>query len=249
MEAYEYDRMYQVEDEYFWYRTLRSIVNMNLNRIIKRLPGNHMLDGGCGTGALLKYLQKKTSFDRIGLDFSYRGLQFCRKRNTSDSLIQGTVNSLPFISDYFSLITSIDVLQHKEVQDVQALNEYYRVLQPGGFIMLNLPAYKSLFSTHDVAVQTVRRYRRKQVSKMLQKAGFRIQRITYWNTILFAPMALIRLLKRRHITEEHVNSDLDRINPVANGFFNSLLFLERGWLRFLNLPYGLSVFAVAQKPC
>ncbi len=248
MEEIEYDKMFQVEDSYFWYRNLRAVIDLALKPILSSLPGNRVLDGGCGTGALLSYLKHFPQFHIFGLDYSFRALNFTRQRQRDFPLAQGSVSLLPYKSDTFALITSMDVLQHEAVNQDNALAEFHRVLLPGGYLLMNLPANRHLFSSHDVAVKTVRRYNRGEVAVLLRQHGFELLRMTYWNTVLFPSLALIRLIKRGKAHAVHVESDLGKINPVINSFLYGLLGLERLFLHVGNFPFGLSVFVVARKP-
>jgi len=248
MEEIEYDKMFQVEDNYFWYRNLRAVIDTTLKPILNSLPGNYVLDGGCGTGALLSYLKRFPQFHIFGLDYSLRALNFTSQRHVNTPLLQGSVSTLPYKSETFALITSMDVLQHEAVDQNKALAEFHRVLMPGGYLLMNLPANRHLFSSHDVAVKTVRRYNRRQVTGLLRQYGFEIVRSTYWNTVLFPWLALIRLIKKGKAHAVHVESDLGKINPLVNSFLYGLLGLERLFLHVGNFPFGLSVFVVARKP-
>lgn len=248
MEEIEYDKMFQVEDNYFWYRNLRAVIDLTLKPILGSLPGDCVLDGGCGTGALLSYLKQFSQFKLFGLDYSFRALNFTRQRHVDFPLLQGSVSLLPYKSDTFALITSMDVLQHEAVDQDKALAEFHRVLLPGGYLLMNLPANRHLFSSHDVAVKTVRRYNRREVAGLLRQHGFELVRATYWNTVLFPSLALIRLIRRGKVHQVHVESDLGKINPLVNSFLYGLLGLERLFLHVGNFPFGLSVFVVARKP-
>jgi len=248
MEEIEYDKMFQVEDNYFWYRNLRAVIDTTLKPIIDKLPGNCVLDGGCGTGALLSYLKQFPQFRIFGLDYSFRALNFTRQRRNDFPLAQGSVSTLPYKAETFTLITSMDVLQHEAVDQDKALAEFQRVLLPGGYLLMNLPANRHLFSSHDVAVKTVRRYNRKEVVGLIRQSGFEMIRITHWNTVLFPWLALIRLIKKGKAHKVNVESDLGKINPLVNCFLYGLLGLERLFLHVGNFPFGLSVFVVARKP-
>src|SRR5207248_1335418 len=72
----------------------------------------------------------------------------------------------------------------------------YRKLRPGGRIVVSAPAYMWLWGQQDVVNQHYRRYTSLELRRKLQASDFVIERVTYFNTILFAPIAAVRLLAR-----------------------------------------------------
>lgn len=207
-----------------------------------------ILDAGCGTGGVLRKLGASRRL--FGLDRSPLALERARRRGAFP-LCRGSVTRLPYRSGSFDLILSLDVLYHRGVEsDLEALREFRRCLRPGGFLILNLPAFESLRSSHDLAIHTGRRYRRGQLGRLLEEAGLAPVRITYWNTTLFPAIALFRWLRRGRAASPGRAPDPSDVAPVPLPFDRILgwvLDLERVWLRALDLPFGLSLFAVARR--
>jgi hypothetical protein len=153
------------------------------------------------------------------------------------------VNVLPFGTNVFRVIVSADVLCHRSVDDAQALLNFNRCLTSGGTLVLNLPAYQWLYSAHDRAVCTSRRYTRTRLHELLQAAGFASIKTTYWNTFLFPLMVL-----RRMLTRTRDGSDVIRYPMPVDLTFRALMRLESILLRHgFTLPFGGSVLAVAVK--
>ena len=88
------------------------------------------------------------------------------------AIVAGSVERLPFADGAFDAVFSADVLCHRGVAQESALAEFRRCLRPGGVLVLNLPAYRWLFSAHDIAVDNVRRYGAGEVRDALAGAGF-----------------------------------------------------------------------------
>ena len=115
-----------------------------------------MLEIGCGTGNVLRMLEKIFSHGKVvGMDLFSEGLQFARRR-VSCSLVQSDLNDPPFGQD-FSIIGMFDVLEHLE-QDVDVLKNVGQMLCKNGVIILTVPAFQSLFSYFDEASHHFRRY-------------------------------------------------------------------------------------------
>ena len=149
MRPEEYATLRRVEDEHWWYRQLRRVVRWHLDRFAPGWQARAILDAGCGTGGNLAHLPGAGR--RVGLDVSTDALACARKRNLTQ-LVRGTVASLPFAAASFDAAISTSVIYHQWVRDpAVALRELHRVLRPGGLLFLDVPAYASLASSHDVA--------------------------------------------------------------------------------------------------
>ena len=242
MKTDEYEIMYRVEDAYWWYRGLRAIVGDHIQRFAPRGP-LRLLDVGCGTGANLLACRAPT--EAFGIDYAIEAVRFCRTRGLNNTLAASAVH-LPFADASFDVIVSCDVLCHRSIREKSVpLHEMHRVLAPGGMLFFNLPAYQWLHSSHDDHVFTDRRFSRGEVRRLLREASLEPLRITYWNTALFAPAACVRMWRKLAPLE---HSDLaGEPNALTSAFCSRMLACERALLRVTDLPFGLSVFAVARK--
>ena len=245
----EYETMARVEKSHWWYKGLRRIVLDHWRWYV--LPGSRkvrgsnpmrVLDAGCGTGTVLWSLEQSAC--TVGVDCSPVAIGFCRSQQLQRTAV-ASVAKLPFGDASFDVVISCDVLCHAAITDcTAAMGEMARVLKPGGLLMLNLPAYQWLLSTHDAAVANVRRFSRVEVLRLLQEQSLTPLRVTFWNSLLFFPIAAVRLgrgSRRRQQSDLH-----------GPAFGHAILFfilsLERLLLRFVpSLPFGLSLFAVARK--
>lgn len=245
MKPQEHDIMRTVEDHYWWYQALRQHVADSIEPSAAKFS---VLDAGCGSGGMLAVLREKfPQAELTGIDESEHAIQLCRDRNTGARLLKAGVHELPFPSDGFDVVLSLDVWFHAGVDDALAAHETHRVLRPGGKLILNLAAFEFLKGAHDEAVGGVRRYTRPQVRALLEGAGFAIERLTYWNATLTPPIAVVRWLSRRRPASEEARSDFRPLSPLVNFALKSLAALELRASRHLSLPIGTSVFAVARK--
>ncbi len=241
MNTEEYRRMYDIESTYWWYVGLRKISFDIISRYCR--AANKILDAGCGTGILLRELRKNGFV--AGADIAKEAVFFCRERGC-ENVVRSTIMHLPFKDNSFDLITSMDVIYHKAVtDDVAALRELGRALKRGGKLLINVAAYNFMKSQHDCAVHTARRYTKTELVNKLRLAGFKIDKISYWNTVLFPFILLIRCLERHKSTE--ARSDLKPIRPMLNGALIKLVQFESNLIQLFSLPFGLSLICCATK--
>ncbi len=244
MEKEEYQRLYELEDELWWFVGMRQITLTLINRFLTDSRGLLILDAGCGTGGMLHHLHPFGK--EIGLDISDEALRFAGLRENT-RLIRASVSCLPFDDNTFDLVTSFDVIYHKAVErDEETLAESLRVLRADGTLLIRVPAYNWMRSSHDEAVHTGRRYTRGGLDKKLRRAGFRPIYLTYANSLLFPVAVAYRFLGKLRPHRRN-GSDVGPIIPSLNRWFGAALKLEAGILRHSRLPFGLSLIALAQK--
>jgi len=241
--------MYDVEDFHWWYVALHELV---ISAVIPKQgeAGElRILDAGCGTGRLCQLLDEYGSVS--GCDISPDALDLCRKRGLK-SLFQADLNEVSLLSAHYDVITSIDTLYHLAINDELAvLRKFYAALKPGGVLILNLVAHEFLRSTHDIAVHTRKRYTRKEVVELLNSCGFKVTVSSYRLGFLFFPIAALRFIKKLlHSSHDPqtLASDVKAPYPLVNRL---LLWISRQENRYVlksAVPFGTSVFAVAEKP-
>jgi SAM-dependent methyltransferase len=241
--AAEYDAMFRLEDHYWWFEgSMRFILSALYDLPVRET--SRILDAGCGTGGLLRRLADRNAW---GVEVAREGIRFCRLRGL-DNVLQASITELPFQPNSFDIVLSIDVLVHQWVaDDVAALREIHRVLVPGGFVVLQVAAYRTLWSAHDVATLTRHRYTRGELAEKVKGAGFDMVRITYRNTLLSPLAILIKLLRRVRATTT-TRSDLVVLPRLIDRALFVVLTFENYVARWVSLPFGVSVFCVARKP-
>lgn len=244
----EYDTLFAVEDRHWWYLGHRRLYAALLERHCPDAASGRVLDAGCGTGGFTAWVRDRyRPRALVGVDLSEAALRRCRERGLGDTLCC-SVEDMDLADGSFDLALSLNVLYHREVGDDEAaLRELARVLAPGGYLLLNLPALEILAGEHDEAVGGARRYTAPQVRAKLERAGLEPVWVTYFVFTLLPAIAAKRLWSRGKAYEEAV-SDL-RMPPAAvNRALERLLALEARVAASRRLPLGSSVTALSRKP-
>src|SRR5665811_66726 len=164
---------------------------------------------------------------------------------------QGDATALPFETGTFTHAICCEVLQNLP-DDAAGIREAFRVLKPGGYYYISEQAYPVLRSQHDISQGAVRRYTGGRLHALLSDAGFEIERMTSANTVLFPLMAAVRLVSKvlhppSKVEPEESRSDLKPLPGPVNYLLRSVLEAERGMIRKVNLPYGLTIITLARK--
>lgn len=239
---------YKVEVEHWWWRGRRNILKKFLSTKQNTKP-NVILDAGCGTGSTIKFLSQYGV--TYGVDVSSVATAFCRKRGLKH-IKTGDVSKLPYEDTFFDIVSCMDVLEHIE-DDEKAVKELFRILKPGGELILTIPALPFIFSGHDRAQGHFRRYSRSDVRRLLESNGFTEKRTTHFNVLLSFPIILIRLLSRfkpfakAADFDSKLNYDIYKIKKV-NDMLSFIFSLEAILLQKFDLPFGVSILAIYQKP-
>ena len=243
METIEYDAMQAQEQRFWWYRALHEITLARLHRQINLTDGN-LLDAGCGTGGLLTRIQQ--DFPRAtltGLEHHPAGIEHL-KTLKGIKIVNSDINAMPFVDNYFDVITLNDVLYHDQVKPENCLKECWRILKPGGHLLINVAAYNWMRSTHDQRVHTRERYTRSKLKQQLTEANFQIKQSGYWNSLLFPLMVLHRLTSGKIKT----NSDVESIPAWQDNLFYRIIHWEQTLQQHhIYLPFGGSAWAWANK--
>lgn len=248
MEMHEYATMAQFETAYWWYRGLHSAI-FELLEDLGTTQDSRILDAGCGTGGNLINLNRH-HMQTSGFDYSLDAVPFWRQRGLTQCVI-ASINDIPYPDNIFAVALSIDVLESDTVDESRAIAELCRVVKPGGFILITVPAYRWLFSPeHHQAVHASRRYSRREAIRLFDSQPVQVLRASYMFTLLFPLIAVRRLISsffERPPSGSAPHSELKLLPEPINQLFTGIMSLERLLLRRVNLPFGSSIVIIVRK--
>jgi SAM-dependent methyltransferase len=203
-----------------------------------------ILDAGCGTGGLVNHLRtQRDDWHLTGLDFSPRACELARLR-TGAEIVQGSITDLPFADETFDAVVSADVVCQVE-DGAQALREFARVVRPGGVVLVNVPAFRWLWSYHDDTCETKHRFTRAELTFLGRAAGLEVSFSSYANG-LSLPLIVAR---RKLFRPANPTSDVRLYPAPIEAVFSGMARLEFAWMGLgVPVPAGSSVFLAARKP-
>lgn len=243
------ERTFEAEQRHFWFRGFKRFVAPLIEEATSGRSDPRLLDAGCGTGANLAFLQQYGI--PFGLELFSRGIQFGHARGLP-RLMQGSVTHLPLADATIDVVLSFDVLYCLEAPAEQAaIREMFRVLRPGGSVVINVAALDLLKGDHSTLGGEVRRYTKRELRDKLERAGFQVARLTYTNASLFPITAAVRALQRLRGVKAGGENTGDFYLPPApiNALFSGVLALESKIVKAgINMPVGSSLLCLAKKP-
>jgi len=241
MERKVYEQMAKLDGQHWWFTARRRILDGVIERIVRPPKDARILELGAGTGHNLAMLSRFGRVEASELDPIARQLA---SERLGRPVVEAALPDLSmFPADSYDLVALLDVLEHVS-DDKGSLHAIYQLLKPGGALILTVPINRWMWSAHDVAHHHHRRYRKKEIRKLAEDAGFSIDLISPFNSLLFPPIAAVRLVGKLTGKDD---SDDAMPSPLINRALDSVFGLERGLIGRLPMPFGVSLVAVLRR--
>ncbi len=243
MEPAAYEEMAAQQDRHWWFVARRRILADTVGRL-GLPPGARILEAGAGTGGNLPMLARFGSVQALEMDEQARA--FAYRRAPDIEVRPGRLpDQLPFDAGSFDLICLFDVLEHVD-QDRAALTALRTLAAPGGRALLTVPACPWLWSHHDERLHHHRRYTRATLRDVVQASGWRLRRLTAFNTLLF-PLAVAGRLADRLRGDQAAPAGQAMPPAPLNAALRTVFGAEAALLALTDLPYGVSLMAVLDR--
>lgn len=230
--------MYDTELTNWWFLGKRLFIETIIESLPRR-PGLTIVDVGCGTGGTTQFLTKYGTV--TGVEQHPRAVKLARRRGIT--VREGTAEKLPILDESVDLVTIFDVLYHKRVNEHKALAEAYRILRPGGHIIITDCAIPLLWSKHDEVMEAKTRFTKHHMIRIVKSARFSPIRASYTFCSTFPLFAVQRLIARFVPTNTTAP-----VHPAVNALLTGLMKREQRVFMKRNLPIGSSLILHAVKP-
>ncbi len=247
MNPAEFANIARSERDLWWYRGMRAILFRLLDRYLAGRAPRRVLEAGCGTGYFSYLLQHERNWPVVPMDISTDALRYARRMGTVRP-IQGDVTALPFASDAFELVISLDVLVHlPRGIEPSAFAELARVAARGGLVAIRVSALDVLRSRHSMFVGEQQRFTRDRLVHLATSAGLQVLRCTYLNSLLL-PVALLKFRVWEPLLRRPASSGVEPVASWLDRLLYAPLALEAAWVGAGgSLPIGQSLLLIAQK--
>ena len=242
MDRKVFDQMAKLDATHWWFTARRSILDGLIERIVKPPKDARILELGAGTGHNLAMLSRFGAVEASELDPIARELA---SERLGKPVLEAALPDLGmFPQSAYDLIALLDVLEHV-VDDKGSLAAILTRLKPGAALLLTVPANPWMWSAHDTAHHHHRRYRKHEIATLARDAGYEIELLSPFNSLLFPPIAAARLIGRLRGDE---SSDDAMPGAAINKTLETIFGLERGLIGRVPMPFGVSLVAVLRRP-
>ncbi len=242
-----YQQYYELERKHWWFQVRGQIIIEHLESLAGTLPAQpKILNIGVATGHTSTLLSKIGTVKSI--EFDKECYEFTRQLPDMD-IINASVTELPFVDESFDLVCAFDVVEHI-ADDHKAVSEMQRVCKKGGVLCVTVPAFMFLWSEHDIINHHERRYTKPELLALFAQNTIIFS--TYFNFLLFPPIAAFRILKTALSGKPQVEDAQSDFIVLRQNIFTQLMklifsiekpFLKRKW----RFPFGVSILVSARK--
>lgn len=243
MDIQLYRSFFNIQNHHWWFVTKKKIVLDLISRYVPLTSQSKILDVGCGSGLMLGSLSSIGITS--GFDTSNEAISFSKEIFNGDLSKGSLPHDFPYKDNYFDLITALDVIEHID-DDAGAVNSMYSKLKIGGTLIITVPAFMFLWSSFDDLNYHKRRYTVSTLKEVLLNSEFKIEKISYYNFLLFPLILCVR--KLNNLLGIDGMSDIAMPSRFVNYALKSIFGVELFLLRmFSKLPFGVSILAVVKK--
>ena len=250
-DPHHFDTLAEVEGRHFWFVARRELILEAMRRSVPDLGTRPMFDVGCGSGGLAAFLAAG-GVRLSGACDAYPEALWIASRRLEVPVLLVDEGRLPPLGSGQPMIGLFDVLEHID-DDAGTLAWVAEALEPGGYLVLTVPAHPCLYNDLDRSARHRRRYRRRELAVKLAAAGLRVRLLTHFMAPLALPILLVSWSEaaRRRLGRPPLASPVGarlRVRPFPDFALGLVLSLERRLLRLGSLPFGSSLMAVAERP-
>lgn len=228
-------------EDYWWHAAKRELACALLQDAVPH--GGRVLEGGFGSAGNLREFQR-LGYETSGFDCMPEAVLHAQQSGLRNVSCQDLEKPWPVESASLASVLLLDVIEHL-AEPVTALGEAARCLQPGGSVIVTVPAYPWMYGPWDRALGHYRRYTRSLLKTHAEQAGLKVRRLTYWNSFTLPAAVATRLYQKLFPRES--GAEFPRVPGWLNSLLKTCARVERKLLFRTGVPAGLSLAGVLEK--
>ena len=240
-----FNKLFAIEPGHFWFTSRNGLIMWALRKYCP--SAGSFFEAGCGTGFVLAGVGRAFGGMRLaGADMFSECLMLAGQRSPGAELCQMDARNVPFKNE-FDCAGCFDTLEHI-AEDETVISEIHKALKPGGVFVATVPQHPFLWSAADRSARHLRRYTRKELAGKMTAAGFRVERVTSFVSLLFPALLVSRAFRKKHAAGKSGGYEFD-VRPFMNKALSAVMSAERRLISAgVSFPAGGSLLAVARKP-
>jgi SAM-dependent methyltransferase len=166
-------------------------------------------------------------------------------------LLQFDLVKCPLPDDSVDVAVLLNVLEHIE-DDAAAVRQLYRIVKPGGAVVMEVPAGPHLYDVYDKVLMHFRRYQLSGLRRLLEGSGFTVAHASSLGAFLYPAFRYVKKRNRRYLeAPEEVQKEVVARAIKKSGrnrLCEALMWVEGVVRRWLPLPFGIRCLATCIKP-
>jgi ubiquinone/menaquinone biosynthesis C-methylase UbiE len=213
-----------------------------------------VLEIGCSSGFLLRELLSRLPGHRIiGADYTRGTLEALAAKMPGVPLVQFDLTKCPLPDAFVDVAVLINVLEHIDDHKA-AVAQLFRIVRPGGSVIIEVPANSSLFDVYDRVLMHYRRYNMPDLVNLLTGAGFEVERRSHLGFLLYPAFYLakrlnqIRYRRQADVNEEQLVAGMIASTRKSSGIMSLVMRFEGMLRRYFYLPVGIRCLVTCRKP-
>ncbi len=215
-------------------------------------PAPVVLEVGCSSGFMLRHIQAQLpNAAVIGSDFVPGPLETLATSLPDVPLLHFDLTRCPLPDGSVDAVVLLNVLEHIE-DDTAAIVQVHRVLRPGGVAVIEVPAGPGLYDVYDELLMHHRRYRLRELTAKLRRAGFELPRATHLGVFIYPGFFVVKRRNQRFLTRERAQRRqvvAENIRSTASSRLLGPMFRLERWLgRWVSWPFGIRCVVAARRP-
>ena len=219
-------------------------------RELKQFGLSQLVEVGAGTGSVCGFLAQN-GIEITAIEPLKAGAMSIQKKGVQT--ICGRLEIVNFPPESIKAYGVFDVLEHIE-NPIQLLDEMYRTLEPGGYLFVTVPCGQWLWGELDKSLGHYRRYSTRTINEVVSRSGFIRIKSRYLFLSLVLPAFIMRAIPFRLGIRKSEQQVLETVQSeqsskiVVNTIMKFVFSFESFISKLAPLPYGLTIFMIAQKP-